>query len=263
MISYGIYPGGKKKAVTMSYDDGVIQDVRLIEVFDKYNIRGTFHLNSGIFGKGNRNSEDKIKEIYKNHEISVHGVKHETLANLPVQNIIHEIFEDRKALEKIAGYPVRGMSYANGSFNDTVCDTLKVCGIVYSRTTHATGGFALPDDFLKWHPTCHHRDSLECIERFNNLRYDKGHLLYIWGHAYEFDNNNNWDLIEEACKRVSGHEHVWYATNIEVYDYIMAQRSLHISADNKIIYNPSAISVWVVADGEPLEIKSGETVTLF
>lgn len=262
MISYGIYPGGKRKAVTMSYDDGVIQDARLAEMFDRYGIRGTFHINSGLLGKGRRNDEKSIREIYKNHEISVHGVMHETLANLPVQNIIHEIFEDRKALEKAVGYPVRGMSYANGSFNDTVCQALGVCGIVYARTTKATNSFRMPDDFLKWHPTCHHRDSLECIDRFNNLKYDKGQLLYIWGHAYEFDDNNNWDLIEEACRRLSGQEDVWYATNIEIYDYVTAQRNLHISADNKIIHNPSAMSVWVVADGESLEIKGGETIRI-
>lgn len=185
------------------------------------------------------------------------------MANLPTQNIIYEIFEDRKALEEIAGYPVRGMSYANGSFNDSVIKALKVFGIVYSRTTLATGNFQRPDDFLRWHPTCHHNNnSLEHIDKFNASGLDRGNLLYIWGHAFEFDNDNNWELAEEICKKASGNEDVWYATNIEIYDHMMAQRNLIISVDNKIIFNPSSISVWVVYDGESLEIKGGEKVLL-
>lgn len=39
---------GKKKAVTFSFDDGVTQDIRLIEIFNKYGLKGTFNLNSGF-----------------------------------------------------------------------------------------------------------------------------------------------------------------------------------------------------------------------
>ena len=36
---------GKMKAVTLSYDDGVAQDIRLIELLDRYGLRATFNLN--------------------------------------------------------------------------------------------------------------------------------------------------------------------------------------------------------------------------
>lgn len=39
---------GKKKAVTFSYDDGVTQDRRLVEMMNTYGVKGTFNLNSGI-----------------------------------------------------------------------------------------------------------------------------------------------------------------------------------------------------------------------
>lgn len=41
------YPDGKSKAVTFSYDDGVVQDKRLAELFDKYGMKGTFNFNTG------------------------------------------------------------------------------------------------------------------------------------------------------------------------------------------------------------------------
>ena len=45
------FPEGKSKAFTMSYDDGVVQDKRLIELMKANGIKGTFNLNSAAFGQ--------------------------------------------------------------------------------------------------------------------------------------------------------------------------------------------------------------------
>ena len=55
---YQCFPGGKHKALTMSYDDGRTQDRRLIEIFNKYGIRGTFHLNSGLMDENHVQPEE-------------------------------------------------------------------------------------------------------------------------------------------------------------------------------------------------------------
>lgn len=39
-VKANLFPGGVRRALTMSYDDGQIFDVRLAELFDKYHIRG-------------------------------------------------------------------------------------------------------------------------------------------------------------------------------------------------------------------------------
>ncbi len=36
------------KYLTFSYDDGVTQDIRLIELFNKYGMKATFNINSGL-----------------------------------------------------------------------------------------------------------------------------------------------------------------------------------------------------------------------
>jgi len=43
------FPGFRDKAVTLSYDDGVRQDKRLISIMQKYGLKGTFNINSGQF----------------------------------------------------------------------------------------------------------------------------------------------------------------------------------------------------------------------
>jgi len=260
MILKNLYPNGKKRAVTFSYDDGVIEDRQLIEILNKYGLKGSFHLNSGYIGVGERKvTAEEIPTLYAGHEISCHSVTHPSIAMCPREEMVREVYNDRMNLEALAGYPVRGMSYPNGSFSDTVVDVLSACGIVYSRTTLATNNFALPTNWLTWHPTCHHNgDILNKLESFAAAR-SRLPLFYVWGHAYEFPRNNNWDMIEEFCKQVSTIEDAWFATNIEIYDYIQALNALQFSVDCKIVHNPSAISVWVSDGSTPVELKAGET----
>jgi len=263
MIMTNLFKGGKRHAVTFSYDDGSIFDKRLIEIFNKYGIKGTFHLNSALMGQGNRGNDFSI---YEGHEIACHGAEHAPLAKVPVSNVVNEILSDRIAWEKVTGAPVRGLSYADGSYNDDVINALKACGIAYSRTAHSTRFFTLPNDFLAWNPTCHHNNAPEIAERFMQTYvpnpYFSGLLLYIYGHSHEFDRDNNWELIEDVCRTVAHNDNIWYATNIEIYEYVTAARRLVTSADGKIVYNPSCISVWVSYDGKPWEIKGGETIKI-
>ena len=265
MIKFDRFKDGKRTILTMSYDDGVKSDERLIQIFNKYGIKGTFHLNSGSLGKEGRISTDEVSDIYKNHEVSSHTVSHPHLEKSPYVNVLQEIINDREKLEELCGYTVRGMSYPFGTYNDDIIPIIKSCGIVYSRTTVATKGFQLPNDFLTWHPTCHHNQCLEIAKQnyIKNLNYIwRIPLFYVWGHSYEFDNEDNWDMIEEFCKLMSGREDIWYATNIEIYDYVMSQRNLQISVNNSIVHNPSAMTVWFSYNDETVEIKGGETIRL-
>lgn len=262
MIRFNIFKNGTRHIVTMSYDDANILDKRLVELFDKYGIKGTFNVNTD--GGKSRIQPEEYAEIYKNHEVAVHTVTHPYLENVPVMTQLAEIMENKKHIEPAVGYVARGMAYPFGTYNDEVINTAKTCGIVYSRTTKSTKGFAFPKDFMKWHPTCHHKDALSLTERFvGDLEISwRTDLFYIWGHSHELRTEDDWKMMEEICKKISGHESVWYATNIEIYDYVTAQRNLQISADESIIHNPSAIEVWFEKDGEVYSVKGGETVRI-
>ena len=266
MIQFNVFPGGAKRTVTFSYDDGPANDTRLVELFNKYGVKSTFHLNSRKYLDKTEEELLAIRELYKGHEISCHTVHHGRLSSMLPSSIINEVMEDRKLLERIAGYPVIGMSYPYGAYNDDVIAALRACGIVYSRTTmKASFTMEPPCDFLQWHPTCHHKDVGQYIDSFiNNLdRSWHNPLFYIWGHSYEFDTEEKWAELEEHIARLAEHkDKIWFATNIEIYNYVKAQHSLIVSADEKIIYNPSALPVWVNKDGEVVKIASGETVYL-
>ncbi len=261
-IKFNLFPGGLCKCITMSYDDGVIEDIRLAEIFRKNGIKGTFHINSNKIGKPGEDAANNIPEVYRGHEVSCHMVTHPFPTDIPDTNIVSETVEDRRALEEACGYVVRGMSYPFGNFDDRVIDIIKKCGIEYSRTVFSTRNFEVPEDFLRWNPTVHHTNNLDdFLTKFLDLKIGRRpHLFYVWGHSYEFDRANNWELIENFCERAGGRDDIWYATNIEIVDYISAIRSLRVSVKGDKIYNPSAQTVWFSLDDKPVKVESGETL---
>lgn len=259
-ITLNTYPFGKPKAVTLSYDDGRTYDRQLVELCNRYGVKATFHLNSGFFGKEGYITAEEIGGRYKGHEVSVHTLTHPFLNHVPRERVCEEIRQDRINLEQAAGYPVKGMSYPFGAYDEEVMRLLRAQGIVYSRTTLATNSFDLPKDFLQWHPTCHHNHHLlETTQRFLEVSgYLTMPLLYVWGHSYEFPRDDNWEVMEDFLRLVSGKDEIWFATNMEIYRYVQAQRSLEFSMDCSTVYNPSAISVWIGVDDKAVEIKPNQ-----
>ncbi|GBF75120.1 polysaccharide deacetylase [Paenibacillus sp. 598K] len=245
-VPYLCFPEGRLKALTLSYDDGRTQDRRLVELLDRYGLRATFHLNSGKWDHEGYITRAETGTLFKNHEISAHTVNHPFLDRTAPEVWVTEIIEDRRALEEVAGYPVRGMSYPFGTYNDEVARTLPQLGIRYSRTVHSTHSFELPDDPLRWHPTCHHKEMLTMADKFEEPSWSpKASLFYVWGHSYEFDNDNNWEMMETFCQRMGDRDDIWYATNIEILDYMEAARRLQYSVDRTHVFNPSHQPVWI------------------
>lgn len=258
------FPGGRHKALTMSYDDGTIADRRLVHIFNQNGIKGTFHLNSGLFDLDNRIDAEEIRSLYDGHEVSAHTLTHPTIARSPQEALVYEVMEDRRNLERLVGYTVRGMSYPNGSYNRAIKETLPALGIEYSRVVPSTGHFGMPDDWYEWMPTCHHKhDLMKKTEEFVALHKSQYlYLMYVWGHSYEFDHDNNWDVIEQFCEFAGGRDDIWYATNIEIVDYMKAFRQLKFSATLEFVYNPLATSVWLNVGGTIVEARGGEQTSL-
>lgn len=251
------YPQWKEKAVTFSYDDGQIYDRRLVELFNKYGLKATFHLNSGTLDRVEETGEEfvtkaELSELYEGHEIACHGVYHEYPTHLTQEQLVQEFYQDRVTLENCTGRIIRGCSYAFGEYDDNVVDTLKRLGFAYSRTVESTGGFKVPERFLTWTPSFHHNDVFEAdIDRFMNMPgYMRIPLLYVWGHSFEFEREQTWEKMEAFCQKVAGKEDTWYTTNIDYVDYMTAARNLLFSADGSRVENRSKTAIYALIDGE-------------
>lgn len=275
------FPGGKEKAVTLSYDDGCRQDIRFSEVITKHGMKCTFNLNSDTIRKGVLSKEDVEKYfLSQGHEIAVHGYSHRAEGVIRPIEGIREVLDCRLELEESYDMIIRGMAYPDSGITffsshttyEKVKNYLTELDIAYSRTLGGDNdSFELPADWHAWMPTAHHQNAqiMEYIDKFLEINLSEVYgprrtpkLFYLWGHSYEFDRNDNWDLLDEICERLSGKADIWYATNIEIYDYVQAYNSLVYSADGSMVYNPTLFEIWFDVDGKLYSVKSGETIKL-
>ena len=268
-----LWPDGLKKAVTFSYDDGVMQDLRLTALFRRYGLKATFNLNSGFFGQIDSSlqrgreidhshvPEEDVACVYAGFECAVHTAHHPWLTQLSAVNAAEEILSDRAAIEAVIKQPVRGMAYPFGAVNAQVKDVVRACGIVYARGTGVTGDTSLPEDAYDWSCSCHHSALESLIEPF--LSDDRRlALLSVWGHSYEFDITETWDEFEEQLSRLGGKDDVWYATNLEIFHYIEAYGRLRWTAAGDVAENPTATDLFIECDGETVCIPAGERIEL-
>lgn len=276
------FPEGKAKAVTLSYDDGCPEDLRFSDTITKAGLKCTFNLNSDKMRHG-RLSKETIEEYFlsRGHEIAVHGANHKAQGTARPIEGIRDVLDCRLELEERFGIIIRGMAYpdtginlfSNGASYSNIKNYLTDLGIVYSRTLGGDNkSFELPADWHAWMPSCHHSNPevLNFADSFLNVNVSPNtyharrtpRLFYLWGHSYEFETNNNWELLDEICARLGGRDDIWYATNIEIYDYVNAYNSLIYSADGTIIYNPTLIDVWFDVDAKLYKIASGETLRI-
>ena len=270
------FPNGLKKALTLSYDDAVEEDIQLIELLNKNNIKATFNISSGIlpedeivFEKGafyRPNCKKNLKEIYDGwHEVAIHGYNHPFYTNIPQDMVAYEVIEDRKYLENKFGRIIRGSAYPYGVYNDEIIEVLKRCGIVYARTIQSTHSFDVPNNWLTLNPTCHHDDEMlfELEDKFINETPERNPwLFYLWGHTFEFEKNDNWDRIEKFVEKIANKDDIWYATNIEIYEYVEAYNKLLFSVEGKYARNDSNIDVWKYINGNTIKIPAGQTISL-
>lgn len=271
------FPGGRKKALTLSYDDATRQDIRLINLMKQHGLKGTFNVSTGIlapegtvYSEGTihqRMEKNEILEVYggSGMEVAVHGHTHSYLDQLPVNLGLEEIAENRLELENQFGTLVRGMAYPYGRYRDELIQMLPALGISYARTTVSSGHFGIPKDWLRLEATCSHRDPrlMELAEEFVEKEARKEPwLFYLWGHSFEFDRDNNWDVIERFAAYMGSRDEIWYATNLEIYDYVHAYDCLIYGMGGARVYNPTDIRVFFETDGRILSVGSGETIEI-
>ena len=269
------FPGFTWRACTMTYDDGPAEDIRFIEIMRQYGLRGTFNLTkdyllTGWTGVRDALTVQQVKDIFRDDtEIALHGCEHYSLARTPNPITLRELIECKAFLEEQFGQPVRGIATPYGSCDEDVQKLFKMIGLDYARdSVRSSESFEMPTDWLRWEATSRSRhprlfenvDLFLGNDYFRKIGTRRPLLFNLWGHTYEFTEDNNWGDFERFCDKMANAGNVWFGTNIEVYRYVDAFNRLIFSADGSFVENPSAIDVYLCYRDVDVIIPAGKTV---
>jgi len=213
--------------VTQSWDDGVLDDIRLMDILRRHGAKATFNLNPGIYrderGFGwrfkdhdvYRLSSGDVKTLFGDFEVASHSVTHPRLEQLPREQVRQELVDSRRILEDWFQRPIPGFAYPFGSFNDTVKEELRAAGYVYARTVSNADHVFPPVDPMEFKVSTHvHGPAFwESFERAKAA----GGVFYFWGHSYEIRNETMWSEFEAMIARLSADPDVRWVTNIELF----------------------------------------------
>lgn len=235
--------GKPKKFFTLSFDDGITQDLKVIEILKKYDVKCiSFNINTGLYGANwdwvgpaigdpsiphQRFTEEELKTgIYDGYEVLVHTLNHPSLKNYDkrANQIKKEVGKDADNIEELTGVRPVGMAWPGGDteYTDKTIElVLENTDIRFARGTTSTYSFALPEYFMKWMPTCSIVDPrcLTLAQEFIDAECTEDMLFYVWGHAYELDLNGGqgYETFEQLVKMMSEAEGVYLVTNTEFY----------------------------------------------
>lgn len=262
------YPQGKSKAFNVSYDDGVLQDKELIDILNKYGIKGTFNLNSALMKQEfawfhecgmvvKRLSDRLIRDVYKGHEIASHTLNHPYMDHLSAEEILHEMAADRDNLQALSGTEISGFAVPFDHYSDLIRECAKIAGFEYVRTSKLSGSYTPPKDVYNWQAGIFHLSAElgSFVDGFLDTDEELA-LCQIAGHSYDLDAERIWERIETLFAKVAADESVWFATHIELVRYLKAMGKAVVT--DKYIHNTSDRELWFEIDGQTKSLQSGE-----
>ncbi len=268
-----LYPGGKPKAFNITYDDGVVQDIRFVRLLNRYNLKGTFNLNSQLMKeefewvheKGlviKRLPTETVTELYKGHEVASHTLTHPYMHHMSEEEIIYQMGEDKKNLEQLSGRKISGFAVPFSYYSPLIAYCAEKCGFEYARCSDERYSYSPPENYYWWAAGAYHINPRwrEFAEGFFTTDTELA-LCQIAGHSYDLDAEGMWDEMEALLKRVAGDESIISMTNGELVRYLKAIRSVDISADT--ICNNTGVDLWFDIDGRTVCVKAGGVVKIW
>lgn len=263
------YPGGKRKAFNITYDDGIEQDVRFVALMNQYGLKGTFNLNYQLMAEQfawthengmtvRRLSLDVARHLYDGHEIASHTLTHPFMNELSDEELYRQIGEDKRCLEAFFGREVAGFGVPFDFYDERIAGCVQACGFEYGRNSEETRCYCPWEQPYHWRAGIFHLAAE--LDNYVEGFFETGEelaLCQIVGHSYDLDAADLWGKMEGILRRMASDPHVASMTHIELVRYLSAMSRAEINADS--VANPTQIPLWFLCDGHPVCVNPGET----
>lgn len=195
------------KYFIISIDDGTIYDEKVISVLNRHKLKGTFNLNSGLenfiwYNEGRpvqRLRLEKNKHLYDGHEVASHSLTHPHLTMCHNDRVGYEVGVDKENLERIFGRPITSFAFPFEDFDERCINRIReIEGFSAIRLSEIDSTFRFPiDPFHIKITSLNVKEAIKLIPEF--IKDPKAELFTFVSHAYDFEFENAYDLLEELC----------------------------------------------------------------
>ena len=195
--------------IELSFDDGDELDLKVIQLLEKYDLKGVFYIPNKSWGYENIN-------VYKNHEVGGHTYNHpQDMKLLDDLGLYAETSAAKNVFEVFSGRQLTKFCFPRGRYDDRVIEAVKKAGFSEARTTkvlHTYSELADLRSFIK-HTAVHMYprkeyegdDWLLIAKEFIKEGGDR--VVRIWGHAEELNRYQEWDKFEQLLKEINETKH--------------------------------------------------------
>lgn len=234
--------------LTTSWDDGHPLDIRLLELLEKYSIKGTFYI--PLCNPENEVMQTNlIQEISNYQEIGGHTVNHKFLDALNYKEAKYEIYQCKLLIENIISKQIDAFCFPGGRYSNRDIELILNAGFLFGRTTKLLSATNVNSYLMNTSIQVFNHSSItlskHCIRHFNfhalisnflfiNSNRDFFELaisnflkqikpydvLHIWGHSWEIDKFNLWNRLEDLFKYLSSYDRIICLNNTDTWNYL-------------------------------------------
>ena len=199
--------------IIQTWDDGLVTDIRLVELLRRCGARATFCLSPGLhldersLGWVHEGAEvwrldrSELVRVYEGFEICSHALTHPLLTGLPADRLDEELRASRRILEELFERPVRGFVYPFNACSDEVREAVRAAGYLWARGDGSQADAFPPADPLAFHPSCHVLDR-EFWRIYEERKATTG-LFFFWGHSCELAGGERWEAFAGTLARIA------------------------------------------------------------
>lgn len=200
-----------RKIFLISFDDGTVWDRRFVRLLNKYGIKATFNLNSGLEDfvwhyedrfPVRRQILSESVDLYRGHEIASHSLHHHWLNTLTPPQLSREVGDDCAALKALFGLKEIGFGVPFTACGEREVNIIKK-HVRYIRLSEFSDSFAPPADpyHIPIHALYNQPDVREKIVRFAQSSLSVS-LFVMAGHSYELEVLEHWEDMESLLQYI-------------------------------------------------------------
>ncbi len=201
--------------IVQCWDDGVNDDIGVIEILRKYGAKASFNLNPAThraerhggfndkWGKVvQRLARGELTSVYEGFTIANHSVSHPWPTRIPLAEWRREVVDGRKILQDWFQQPVSGFAYPFGDYNEATAAVVREAGHVYARTTRDMTPCFPPEDAMAFHADTHFLKP-DFWARYERAKAAGGGVFYFWGHSFELCTDEQWADFDAMIARIT------------------------------------------------------------